>query len=232
MIVALVNSARTQRLKGDLQGARDSVERAASLLPEGSGLASELHYEKAKLLLAAGDLSAAREWAVKAEAAEKGDQMGRRRNLVAALLLRQGASAEAKEQAEQALELNRKAKLTAEEANSLRILAEIHLTQGSGDRAGENYRQALALDKELGLGSKIATDLCGLGAVAAKGGDTAGAAAWYRRALEVSRNGGDNASAAAAAERLAQLYRLQGDAPRAQQAEEERKKLLGAGAAK
>lgn len=231
MIVALVNGGRTQRLKGDLQGARDSIERALALLPEGSELASELRYEKAKVLLAAGDVQGASEWAVKAEAAEKGDQAGRRKNLVAALLLRQGLTGQAREQAEQALELNRKAELTGEEGNSLRLLAEIHLVQGSYDRAGDGYRQALALDKKLGLGAKIACDLSGLGAVAAKSGDTAGAIAWLRRAFEVSRSGGETSLAVAAGEQLAALYRLQGEAALAQQMEEERKKLL-AGATK
>jgi len=191
MVVALINSARTQRLKGDLPSARLSVERAISLLPGESDLASELFYEKAKVLVAGGELSAATEWAVRAEAAERGDARGRRMNLVAALKLRQGFPDQAREQLEQALTFNRKGGMLAEEANSLRLLGEIALMQGSHDRAFERYQGALLLDKELGLGTKIAADLSGLGAVAAGKGDNAGAIGWYRRALEVSRSGGD-----------------------------------------
>lgn len=232
MIVALINSARTQRLKGDLSSARQSVERAASLLAEGSELASELFYEKAKILLAAGEIAAARVWAVRAEAAEKGDARGRRQNLVAALMLRQGLPDQARELLEQALQLNRKAEMAAEEANSLRLLGEIHLVQGGYDRAGACYREALKLDKEFGLGAKIAADLCGLGAVAAKRGDNSGAIGWYRRALEVSSNGGDAGSAAATMALLAQLYRLNGDQVMAEQLEAELGKIAVPGAAK
>lgn len=210
MVVALINSARTQRLKGDLPSARLSVERAISLQPEGSDLASELFYEKAKILVAGGELLAATQWALRAEAAEGGDARGRRMNLVASLKLRQGFPDQAREQLEQALTFNRKAGMLAEEANSLRLLGEIALMQGSYDRAFERYQGALLLDKELGLGTKIAADLSGLGAVAAGKGDNARAIGWYRRALEVSRSGGDTAQAAAAMERLAQLHRLTG----------------------
>lgn len=208
MVVALINSARTQRLKGDLASARLSVERALSLLPEGSALASELFFEQAKVLAAGGELVAAMTWAERAEAAEKGEARGRRMNLVAALKLRQGLADQAREHLEQALAFNRKAGMPAEEANSLRLLGEIALTQGSLDVALERYRGALVMDKELGLVTKIAADLSGLGAVAARRGDRAGAVDWYRRALQVSRSGGDAAQAAIAAEKLAELERL------------------------
>lgn len=228
MVVALINSARTQRLKGDLQPARQSVERAISLLPEGSDLCSELFYEKAKVLLAAGELEAATKWALRSEGAEKGEARGRRQNLVARLKLRQGFTEEARELLEQALELNRKAKLAAEEANSLRLLGEVALLQGIPDRASESYQGALLLDKELGLGAKVAADLAGLGDAAAQKGDRAGATGWYRRALEASKNGGDAARAAALSERLAQSYRLNGEETLARQIEEERKTLPAA----
>ena len=231
MIVALINSARTQRLKGDPQSARPSVEHAASLLDEGSDLASELFYEKAKILLAAGELSAASQWAVRAEAAEKGDARGRRQNLVALLLYRQGLPDQAKAQLEQALQLNRQAKMAAEEANSLRLLGAINLVQASYEKAGACYREALILDKELGLGAKIAADMSGLGAVAAGRGDNAVAVGWYRRALEVSRNGRDAGSVAAAMARLSRLYRLSGDAVLAERIDGQLKKLPVTGAA-
>ena len=211
MIVALINSARTQRLKGDLSSARQGLERALSLLPEGSDLASELFYEKAKVLAAGGELFSAVQWAVRAEAAETGDARGRRLNLVAALKLRQGFPDQAREQLEQALAFNRKAGMSAEQANSLRLLGEIELMQGSYEKASERYLGALLLDKELGLGARIAADLSGLGAVAAKKGDNAGAIGWYKRALEVSRSGGNDLQAADAREKLAQLYRLNGE---------------------
>lgn len=229
MIVALVNSARTERLKGDVAAAREDVERAASLLPEGSELAAELFYEKAKVISAAGDFESAVEWALKSEAAEKGDEVGRRKNLVASLLVRRKLLDRAQDQAEKALEANRKTGSAAEEANSLRILADIRLAQGAVEKAGGYYRQALVIDKELALGPKIASDIVGLADVAVKAGDGAGAAKLYRRAADVSVSGGDNAAAAAALERLAQLYRLQGEGGSAQRADDERKKLLAGG---
>ena len=219
MIVALVNSARIQRLQGDLQSARQSVERALSLSSGSSIFGSELFYEKAKVLSAAGDLTAALEWGVRAEAAEQGEARGRRQNLVALLLLRQGFPDQAKERLEQALQLNRKARMSAEEANSQRLLGEIHLVQGSYDKSGAGYQEALILDKALGLGARIAADLSGLGAVAARKGDIPGAIGWYQRSLEVSRNGGDKESAAATTAELAHLYQLNGQ--KAEEAEKD-----------
>lgn len=232
MIVALVNSARTQRLGGDLQSAQLSVERGASLLPGGSDLASELYYEKAKVLAAAGDLPAALEWAQRAEAAEQGEGRGRRLNLVAALKLKQGFPDQSGEILERALAANREAKLRGEEANSLRLLGEIHLLQGGYAKALECYQGALALDKELGFSGKIAGDLSGLGSVSAASGDRKGAIGWYLRALEASRAGGDSARAAATLEKLAQLYRLTGEVESARLLEEQRKELLASGVAR
>lgn len=210
MLVALVNSARTQRLGGDLQSARSSIERGEVLLSDGSDLAAELYYEKAKILAATGDLAEALKWAQRAEAAERGEARGRRLNLVASLKLKQGEPDQARELLERAQVANREAKLFSEEANSLRLLGEIHLLQGAYVKASECYQGALALDKELGFSGKIASDLYGLGSVSAASGDRRGAIGWYLRALEASRSGGDAARAAATLEKLAQLYRLNG----------------------
>ena len=226
MLVALINIARTRRVTGDLPSARQAIERACSLLPEPSELASELFFEKAKILLAAGDLAGAGEWAVRAEAAEKGADLGRRVNLVGAILLRQGMPDEAQRQLERALKLNRGAGLAGEEANSLRLLGEIHLARGSDDSALACYQGALVLDKELGFGKKIAADLRGIGAVSMKKSDLPGAIGFYRRALEVSLNSGDASLAADDMARLAQLYRQNGDALSAQQFDDQRKQLV------
>ena len=185
MIITLINIARTQRLKGDLAAAGEAIERAATLLREPSDLAAELFFEKAKILLAAGNLPAAREWALRAGAAERGGAAGRAANLVAAISLRQVFLAEAREHAERALRLNTAEELAGERANSLRLLGEIHLAKGNSDKAGESYSEALQLDKELGLGRKIAADLRGLAGVARKKNDIEGAAAYDRRALTV-----------------------------------------------
>lgn len=225
MVVALINIARTQRLKGDLPAARETVERASLLFKEPSELASELFFEKAKILLAAGDLAAAKEWALRAEAAEKGGIRGGRANLVAAILWRQGLPDQAREQAEKALQLNRADQAAREEANSLRLLGEIHLTQGGNDRATDCYRDALSLDKELGLGRNIAADLRGLGAATRKS-DIPGAIGFYRRAMEVSLNGGDASLADEDMIRLAELYRQNGEGVVAEKIEDTRKKLV------
>lgn len=225
MVVALVNLARTRRLAGDLNAARESVERALALLPEKSDLAAEVHFEKAKVLQAFGDLAGATAWALSSEAAEQGDGKGRRLNLVALLMLRQGMPEKARETLERALAANRSAGMQSEEANSLRLFGEVALSQGDLAKARESYQGALHLDKELGLSARIAADLSGLGEVAARKGEHAAAVDWYRRSLEVSRSGMDLARAAAALDRLAELHRLAGEEKLAREAAEERKAL-------
>lgn len=201
------------------------MERALALLSNESDLAAEVHFEKAKVLQAAGDLPGATTWALSAEAAEKGDAKGRRLNLVALLMLRRGMAEQARVPLERALAANRSAGERGEEANSLRLLGEAALFKGELAKAEQGYLDALLLDKELGLSARIAADLSGLGEVAAKKGDHAVAVAWYRRSLEVSRNGRDLARAAAALDRLAELHRVAGEEKLARQAVEERKAL-------
>ncbi|MCM0083528.1 tetratricopeptide repeat protein [Geomonas sp. Red32] len=225
MVVALVNIARTERLKGMLAPARESIDRAVSLLPESSTVASEVCFEKAKILLAAGDLAAAKEWALRAEGAEKGDAAGRMANLTALISLKQGLRDQAREQAERARNLNRSVSATQEEANSLRLLAEISLAKGEGKSARELFGQALGLDKDLGLGRKVAADLRGVACAAAVEGDKASAIAYYRRSMEASLNGGDRSAAAGDMARLAGLYRATGQEKLARQIEEDLNKL-------
>jgi tetratricopeptide (TPR) repeat protein len=226
MIVALVNIARTQRLKGDLSAARQAIENAAALLREPSDLASELYFERAKVLLAAGELTAAGEWALRSEAAERGSGVGRRTNLVATILLRQGLPDRALEQAEKALKLNQADGLAAEEANSQRLLGEVHLAKGRGGRAAACYGAALSLDKELSFGRKIADDLRGLGSAGLQDNDLPKAIGFYRRALEVSLNCGDTSLVLADMDRLSAMYRQSGESGLAEKIDGERKKLL------
>jgi len=225
MVVARINIARTHRLKGDPASARRALERALLVLPQSTDLASELFFENAKVYLAAGDLAAAQDWALQAAAADKGSELGRRLNLVGAILFRAGSPEQAREKAEQALKLNRDRKVEAEEANSLRLLGEIHLAQGREGQAAESFEAALLLDKSLGLAKKIALDLRGLGAAALQKEDLPAATAYYGRALEVSRSIRDTASAAGDLAQLADLKRRSGDAPAAQKLDEERAKL-------
>lgn len=225
MIVSLINLARTQRMMGNLPAARGAIERAAALTQGASELAGELYFEKAKILLAAGELDSARQWALRAQAEEKGGELGRRANLVAAILLRQGMPEQAAEQAEKALKLNKGEALAGEAANSLRLLGEIHLLQGMSDRAADCYREALSLDKELSFGGKIAADLRGLGGAQLKKSDLPGAIGFYRRALEVSLSRGDAGPASADMVKLAELLRASGDPDAADKLDAERKKL-------
>jgi tetratricopeptide (TPR) repeat protein len=223
MVVALINMARTQRLKGDIPSARSSIERACSLRHDSSELAPELFFEKAKILLAAGELTAAKDWAVTALAREQGGDQGRRANLVATILNRMGLPDQARQQAEQALKLNQNEKLAGEEANSLRLLGEIHLAQGKHEQAMNAFQGALLLDKELGFGRKIASDLRGLGSAALKREDLPGAIGYYRRAMEVSLNGADAGLAADDMARLAELYRRNGEPLLAEKLADDRK---------
>ena len=168
----------------------------------------------------------AKEWAVRAEAAEMGGSLGRRANLVGAIMLRQGLPDQARQQLEKALKWNRADASAGEEANALRLLGEIHLAAGSNDSALGCYQGALALDKELGFAGKIAADLRGIGTVLRNKSDIPGAVGFYQRALQVSLNSGDASLAADDMAQLAQLYRLNGDSSLARQMDEERKKLM------
>ena len=226
MAVALINIARTQRLKGELPLARAAIDRAATLLPESSVLAPELYFETAKIVLAQGDLDAAKDWAMKGAAAEQKGDLGRRVNLVGSILLKQDRKAEALTQAGIALQANREAGSTAEEANSLRLLGEIHLALGGNEEALASFNGALLLDKDLGLGRKVAADLRGIAGASMKKGDLAGAIGFYRRSLEVSRNLGELDLAAKDMATLSDLYRKNGDTRLAAKMEEERVKLL------
>lgn len=208
MVVARINIARTHRLMGDPLSARRVMDRALELLPAESDLAAELYFENAKVYLAAGDLACASNWAVNAARAEKGKDLGRRLNLVGAILLRLGEAERAREQADRALKLNRERGSVAEEANSLRLVGETALARGRYGEAADSFRAALALDKDLGFGRKIADDLRGLAVAAWKNGRAAEAAAYYRRAREVSLSGGDAAGAAETTARLAEIEQV------------------------
>jgi tetratricopeptide (TPR) repeat protein len=226
MAVALINIARTQRLKGDLPVARAAIDRAATLLQETSSLAPELYFEKAKIVLAQGDLDAAKDWAMKGALAEQKGDLGRRVNLVGSILLKQDRKAEALTQAGRALQANREAASTVEEANSLRLLGEIHLALGENEEALTSFNGALLLDKDLGQGRKIAADLRGIACASMKKGDLAGAIGYYQRSVEVNRNLGEFDLAAKDMATLSELYRKSGDTRLAAKMEEERVKLL------
>lgn len=226
MVVALINIARTKRLKGDLVSARAAIERATLLLQEPSSIASELFFEKAKISMAMAELLPAKDWALRAVAADKGKGLGRRINLAGRILLQQGLTEEARVQAELALTLNRDEDAAGEEANSLRLLGEILLAQGDYRKAVSFFQDALALDKKLGAGKKIAEDLRGLGAATLKYNDLAAAIGFYRRALEVSLNNIDPVSAADDMAKLAGLYRKRGELLLALEIEAERARIL------
>ena len=88
------------------------------------------------------------------------------RNFQAGLRLAAGAATEAREHARRALELNRGLGDKAEEANSLRLLADAALRLKDYAAAGNGYQEALALDKDAGHPRKIGADLLGLGEAA------------------------------------------------------------------
>lgn len=225
MAIALINIARTNRLKGDIAAARAAMERASALSPLDADLAAELNFEKAKVFLAAGDMATARKLAGQAAGEEKGEYPGRRLNLVAMIALRQGDVNEARALAEKALKINRDEDSTGEIANSLRLLGEVYVAQGDNGQAVKCYTEALALDKELGAGNKIASDLRSLAALSEKTGDVAGAIGYLRRAVEVSLNSGYMKAAAKDMASLAALYRQNGQPLLADRIDSERNGL-------
>ncbi|MEW6720850.1 MAG: tetratricopeptide repeat protein [Thermodesulfobacteriota bacterium] len=205
--VSLVNLARVHRLGKELVPARERIDEALPLVSPGDALFPEVAFEKGKIALAAGDLPAAEAWSGKAVAAGKGAPSGRMLNLLGRVLLLEGKGGEARPRAAAALEANRMAKDSAEEANSLRLLGDLAAAGGDRPEAEKLYLQALAVDKEIAESAKIAADLRALGAAAAARGDAERAIAFYGRAAEVSRNGDDPEGAAAALSEISRLRR-------------------------
>lgn len=204
----LANVATLHRKLGEKQQARTALEQmlAPAGIPFTSSHRAEAMYRLAAGAFEDGDDKAAREWSEKALALCAGPGCaaeGALRNFRAGLALRENDAASAFAQARAALELNRRARDGAEEANSLRLMADAQLRLGDAAGALAAYLQAFELDRAAGAGRKIALDLMGLGHASARRGSPAEAEGYFRRALAVYEGVNDNAGVEAARRALA-----------------------------
>ena len=192
----LINLAVVHRKLGRPAPARAALDEI--LVPAGipftAGQRAEATYRLALFAAEDGDAARARTLGEQALALCTGcASEGAIRNFQAGLRLAAGAAMEAREHARRALELNRGLGDRAEEANSLRLLADAALRLKDYAAADNGYQQALALDKDAGHPHKITADLLGLGEVALAQGKKPDAADYFRRARSVAEAAGDDA---------------------------------------
>ena len=215
--VNLINIAVIYQKNGNVPDAERFIEMVFSIPDISESIKAEAAFEKARLFLKAKELSKAKEWVNKSMALNKGIREGSRWNLLGRIALAEGNYSEALTAANTALKLNSINKQKAEEANSLRLIAEIKALTDKFEESGEAYMKALEIDKESGSSKKIAMDLRGLGELSLKYGRLQNAINFYMRAYNVSRNAGDMEGASKAAGALADAYRKSGDDKKAEE---------------
>lgn len=225
-MVALVNSARVHRLRGNPDEARAHIDRAIKMASPDSEIYAEASFEKALISLASGNPDEALKWARAALDADKGENRGGRLNLLARITFQRGNVEEARQTADEALKFNSEHGRRAEEANSHRLLGDIHSALKRPQEAIGYYSKALTIDKELGKSARIAADLRGLAGQSVAAGDTGQGERYWRRAFEVSANGGDLRGAAGDLLEMARLLNDKGDKPGAEQLLADRDRML------
>jgi tetratricopeptide (TPR) repeat protein len=189
----LINQSRINRRLGDLAAATAAIDRAVEI--DHANLQEEIAFEKALVLLAVPDLSAAQRWAHQALLLAKEQNRGRSLNLLGRISLAAGNPSESREFAGQALtSLAPEAKL--ERANSARLLGRIALGEGRAEQALEYFGRALQADKDAGLSPRILKDLTGLAEAEALRDNNRVALGYLRRALRVSRSSGNERESA------------------------------------
>ncbi|HOV91220.1 MAG TPA: tetratricopeptide repeat protein [Syntrophorhabdaceae bacterium] len=118
-------------------------------------------------------------------------QEGRIYNIMSRILMQDKDNKTAMDLAKKALELNRKAKDSAEIGNSMRIIADLEFVNGDYDASLKFYQDAFVIDKELELSEKMISDLLGIAHVLEKLKRTEDAISYYRRALSISQGIGN-----------------------------------------
>lgn len=222
---ALVNLARLHRRQHDLPKAEIYLNQALALGSGDSRFSAEVAHEKALVELAKGNPVNALEWATSAIATEQGNQLGTRRNLASRIQLTLGNWSEADSLARRALEDNRSAGQSEEEANSLRILG-IIARNGKRYAEGEQFLQeALSIDKRLGKSAKIAVDLEELASTSRSAGRLNEAVRYLERAHDVNRAAGRLRQAVQNQQMLADVFTLQGETVKAATARATARKL-------
>lgn len=187
-IITLLNQSRLSRHSNNPQLAGQYVEQAL-MLAKGTRHYADVAQEKALQELAANQLDQAARWAEAARAAEQGNLIGRRLNLLARIALLKGDKTEASRQAELAMSANSRDGMELERANSLRILGGIKTQTGQLDKAEEMLQEALKLDKQNhSAPSRIAADLDALAELAGYRQDSSRKQEYLNRAKLVREN--------------------------------------------
>lgn len=225
MVTALVNSSRLYRRTGRLQQAETVTERAVELGGNTPELASEVWFEKAKLLLLQNRNDEAALWCEKAVKAAPESEQPRMLNLSSEIYRNKGQRAWAGQFAEKALQLSRKSGDRQEEANALRNLGGLELIEKRPGVAVDQFKTALEIDKELALSRKISADLRALSQSFAAQGDTRAAAAYLQRAVDAELADGDRKQTVFDLETLGQLQERSGQSQAAAKTDELRRKL-------
>ncbi|TAL22083.1 MAG: tetratricopeptide repeat protein [Nitrospirae bacterium] len=215
--VNLINMAVIYQKQGNISEAEKLIDMVFLIPDINDSIKAEAAFEKARLYLKAKELAKAREWVNKSLSLNKGIREGSRWNLLGRIALMEGNYAEALTAANTALKLNSGNKQRAEEANSLRLTAEIKALSDKFEDSMSSYIKALEIDKESGDSKKIAMDLMGLGEVSLKYGRLQDAVNFYIRAYTVSGTAGDMEGASKAAGSLSEAYRKSGDDKKAEE---------------
>ncbi|MEK7196721.1 MAG: tetratricopeptide repeat protein [Nitrospirota bacterium] len=215
--INLINLAVIYQKQGNISEAEKLIDMVFLIPDINDSMKAEAAFEKARIFLKEKELSKAKEWVNKSLALNKGIREGSRWNLLGRIALVEGNYSEALTAANTALKLNSVNKQKTEEANSMRLIAEIRALTDKFEESREAYMKALEIDKESGDSKKIAVDLKGLGDIFLKYGRLQDAVNFYIRAYTVSRTDEDMEGASKAAESLADAYRKSGDDKKAEE---------------
>ncbi|MDO9287624.1 MAG: tetratricopeptide repeat protein [Thermodesulfovibrionales bacterium] len=217
IVINLINLAVIYQKQGNISEAEKLIDMVFLIPDINDSMKAEAAFEKARIFLKEKELSKAKEWVNKSLALNKGIREGSRWNLLGRIALIEGNYSEALTAANTALKLNSGNKQRAEEANSMRLIAEIRALTDKFEESREAYMKALEIDKESGDSKKIAVDLKGIGDIFLKYGRLQDAVNFYIRAYTVSRTAEDIEGASKAAESLADAYRKSGDDKKAEE---------------
>jgi len=207
MATVLINSSRMYRGQGLPDKAALMAEPAVSLTEHVPELRAEAWFEMAKISLLRQDTAGALNWAEKSLTLAEDGNRAQILSLLADIHLKKGALQKGAELAEDARTRARSSGDRHEEADALRILADIRLARQEYGAAAGAYSAALALDKELAEPRSIYADLKGLALVSQQQGDDTAAAGFLLRAADVAAAEGDLQRATADLESLLFLKR-------------------------
>lgn len=202
MVTVLINSSRMYRRQGLPDKAALAADTAARLVEHVPELRAEAWFELAKTRLLQGDNDGALSWAEKALSLAEDGNRTQILSLLADIHLKTGALQKGYERAEEARKLARSSGDRHEEADALRILADIMLVRKEPAEAVAAYNAALVLDKELADPASIYADLKGLSLATRQMGDVASAADFTLRAADIAVAEGDLQRARADLENL------------------------------